>query len=169
MIDLEPIYVTTQAKSHVARIRRRQAGMSLIEVMIAVLILAIGLLGIAALQATALRNSQSSMERSQAVIQTYTILDAMRANLASARAGNYNIARTCAAPVAPGVPADLLRDADHQAWLTDIQRLGAGSCGTIACINLSATQADCAITVEWDDSRGAGGLAAQQLTTVAQL
>lgn len=167
MIDLEPIYVTTQSKFPMAP--RGQSGMSLIEVLIAVLILAIGLLGIAALQATALRNSQSSMERSQAVIQTYTILDSMRANLASARAGNYNMARTCTAPVAAGAPADLLRDGDQQTWITSLQALGAGSCGTIACTNTSVTKADCAITVEWDDSRGAGGLAAQRITTVAQL
>ena len=51
--------------------------MSLLEVLIAVLVLAIGLLGIAALQATALRNSQSSLERNQAVIASYTIADAM--------------------------------------------------------------------------------------------
>ena len=148
---------------------RGQRGMSLLEVLIAVLVLAIGLLGIAALQATALRNSQSSMERTQAVIETYAILDAMRANLIGARAGNYELARTCAATTAAGNPADLLRDADHQAWITDLQRLGPGSCGTIACVNTSLAKADCTITVEWNDSRGTGGLAAQQMTTVVQL
>lgn len=138
--------------------------MSLIEVMIAVLILAIGLLGIAALQATALRNSQSSMERSQAVIETYSIIDAMRANRAGVLAGHYTLARTCTPPTAAGTPADLLRDTDHQAWITDLQTMGAGTCGTIAC-----TAAECTITVEWDDSRGTGGLAAQQTTTVVQI
>ena len=54
----------------------QQVGVTLIEVLVAVLVMAIGLLGIAALQATALRNSQSSLERSQAVVHTYAILDA---------------------------------------------------------------------------------------------
>jgi type IV pilus assembly protein PilV len=64
----------------------------LIEVLVAVLVLGIGLLGVAAMQATALRNSQSSLERSQGVMHVYTILDAMRANPQAARAGGYNMA-----------------------------------------------------------------------------
>ena len=77
-------------------------GVGLVEVLVAVLVLAIGLLGIAALQATTLRNSQSSIERTQAVVQTYTILDAMRANLNVARGGGYNMALTCAPPALDG-------------------------------------------------------------------
>ena len=52
----------------------------MIEVLVAVLVMGIGLLGVAAMQATALRNNQSALERTQATIQTYSILDAMRAN-----------------------------------------------------------------------------------------
>ena len=51
---------------------RTSRGVGLIEVLIAVLVMGIGMLGIAALQATSLRNSQSSLERGNAVIQTYT-------------------------------------------------------------------------------------------------
>ncbi len=139
--------------------------MSLLEVLIAVLVLAIGLLGVAALQATALRNSQSSLERNQAVIASYTILDAMRANIVSARAGNYALERACAAPTEPGVPADVLRDADQQDWIDDMQAvMGDSACGTIEFEDNTYT-----ITVEWDDSRGAGGGNAQELTTVVQL
>ena len=83
--------------------RSAARGVGLIEVLIAVLVMAIGLLGIAAMQATALRNSQSSLERSQAVIQSYGILDAMRANLDVARAGTYNTADfVCDPPAAAG-------------------------------------------------------------------
>lgn len=67
--------------------RRRQAGVSLIEVLISVVILGIGMLGIAAMQARALQNNSSSLERSQMVVQSYAILDAMRANLTAARGG----------------------------------------------------------------------------------
>ena len=50
--------------------RRSQAGAGLIEVLVAVLVMGVGLLGIAAMQATALRNHQSALERTQATIQT---------------------------------------------------------------------------------------------------
>lgn len=139
-----------------------QRGMSLLEVLIAVLVLAIGLLGVAALQATALRNSQSSLERNQAVIASYTILDAMRANIVSARAGNYALARACAAPTE--ATADTLRDADQQDWINDMQAvMGDSACGTIEFAGGVYT-----ITVDWDDSRGAGG-GQQELQTVVQL
>lgn len=142
-----------------------QRGMSLLEVLIAVLVLAIGLLGVAALQATALRNSQSSLERNQAVIASYAILDAMRANVTSARAGNYALARTCTVPTAAGTPADVLRDADQQDWIRDMQAvMGDSACGLIEFSGGVYT-----ITVEWDDSRGQGGSNAQKLKTMVQI
>src|SRR5690554_6431675 len=57
---------------------RRQTGISLLEVLIAMLILSLGLLGLAGLQMSALRNNQSAMERSMAVVESYSIVDAMR-------------------------------------------------------------------------------------------
>ena len=60
--------MNTRVRVQPPRLPTGQQGMSLLEVLIAVLVLAIGLLGIAALQATALRNSQSSLERNQAVM-----------------------------------------------------------------------------------------------------
>ena len=68
--------------------RSRVSGLSLIEVLVSVLILGIGLLGIAAMQSMALRGGQSSLESSQVVISTNSIIEAMRANRANA--ANYN-------------------------------------------------------------------------------
>lgn len=55
-------------------------GFSLIEVLVALLVLSIGLLGLAALQTTGLAFNHQSYERTQAVIQAYDIIDRMRAN-----------------------------------------------------------------------------------------
>src|SRR5690606_20270957 len=88
--------------------RARQAGMSLVEVLVSVLILSIGLLGIAAMQATALRNGQSSLERSQAVVQTYSVLDAIRAdrdNVALYNTGGERCAAVAASAGATGAEA----------------------------------------------------------------
>lgn len=68
----------------------RQNGFTLIEVLIAMLVLSIGLLGIAALQATGLRSSHSATLRSQATQLAYDMADRMRANLAGYEGGAYN-------------------------------------------------------------------------------
>ncbi len=134
--------------------RHGQRGVSLIEVLVAVLIMGVGLLGIAAMQATALRNSQSALERSQAVIQSYAILDAMRANRAAAIGGAYNLgAMTCAAPA-----TGTLAQTDLNQWITSLKRAMSGvtgaatdttTCGRVAC----AAGGVCTVTVQWDDSR----------------
>src|SRR3546814_19531254 len=63
--------------------RKSQQGISLIEVMVSVLILDIGVLGVAALPTVALKNSGGSASRKQAAIQTYSMLDIHRANPAN--------------------------------------------------------------------------------------
>ena len=67
-----------------------QRGVGLIEILVAVLILALGLLGMAGLQANALKTNQSSYARGQAVMLSYYMLDAMRADRASALSLTYN-------------------------------------------------------------------------------
>ena len=57
-------------------------GFTLIEVLIAMLVLAVGLLGLAGLQATSLRNNQSAYNRSQATQLAYDLADRIRANVA---------------------------------------------------------------------------------------
>lgn len=68
----------------------RQRGFTLIEVMIAVLVLSIGLLGLAGLQVTALRNNQTAFLRTQAAILSGDIIERMRANQAGVTAGAYD-------------------------------------------------------------------------------
>ena len=60
----------------------KNAGFTLIEVLIAVVILAGGLLGLAALQATSLKNNQSAYNRSQATQLASDMADRVRANVA---------------------------------------------------------------------------------------
>ena len=72
------------------RVIRGQKGFSLIEVLIAVVILAIGLLGIAGLQLTGLRFAHNANLRYQASLQAYDMADRMRANIQGVNAGAYN-------------------------------------------------------------------------------
>lgn len=60
--------------------RNRQRGVSLLEVLIAVVVLAFGLLGLALLQTMNLRFTQSANHRTVATNLSYEVLDLVRAN-----------------------------------------------------------------------------------------
>lgn len=59
---------------------RREAGFSLLEILITLLILTIGLLGLAGLQAVAQRTSQEAFQRAQAIIILNDIVDRINTN-----------------------------------------------------------------------------------------
>lgn len=82
--------MTTMDKTATVIPRPRAAGFTLIEIMVAVLILAIGLLGVAGLEATGLRQNTSAYQRSQATLLAYDISERMRANLPGVTNGDYN-------------------------------------------------------------------------------
>lgn len=71
---------------------RRNAGFSLLEVLIAVIVLSIGLLGLAGLQLSASKNNQEAFYRTQATLLANDIVDRMRANREAALNGDYDIA-----------------------------------------------------------------------------
>ena len=58
----------------------KNSGFTLLEVLIATLVLAVGLLGLAGLQVTSIRNNLSAYNRSQATHLVYDMADRMRAN-----------------------------------------------------------------------------------------
>lgn len=138
---------------------RRQRGVGLIEILVAVLVLSIGALGIALMQTRALASNNSSFTRSMAVVMSYSILEAMRADRTNAQAGAYNGTVT-----ANSCPTDISTLAKYQLkqWCTYLgQTLGAFSTtqGTVTC-----NGGNCTITVQFDDSRiGTGGSGATQL------
>lgn len=72
--------------------RHGQRGFTLLEVLVAVVILSVGLLGLAGLQAQSLRANQSALFLSQANLLAYDIVDQLRANRDAARSGDYDIA-----------------------------------------------------------------------------
>ena len=152
---------------------RHQAGVGLIEVLVAVLVLSIGFLGVAALQARSLSTNNSAMARSQATIASYSILDAMRMDLAAARGGSYN--RTGASAVAGNAcptAVDTLANEQLGQWCGHLARaLGAAATttGQIACTDVG-NSADCTVTITFDDSRaGTGGSNVQKVVTRAML
>lgn len=144
----------------------RQSGVGLIEVLIAVLVLSIGFLGMAALMAKSMATNNSAMARSMATISSYSILDALRADIVAARAGSYNGPVT--ADSCPGASSSLSSVQLHS-WCKELgNALGAQSTtsGQIACTSAG----ECTVTITFDDSRaGDGGAADQKVITKAIL
>jgi type IV pilus assembly protein PilV len=143
-----------------------QSGVGLIEVLVAVLVLSIAFLGIAALQAMSMSTNNSAMARSMATIDSYSILDAMRADVSQAEANAYDGKVT--ANACPTTTATLANSQLAQ-WCTQLGHdLGAAASttGTIKC----SGSGECTVTITFDDSRaGVGGGSSQQVITKAIL
>ncbi len=73
-------------------ITHRDEGFSLLEVLVALVILALGLLGLAAMQMVSLQGNHSAFVRSQASFKAGDILDRMRVNRGEALSEEYDIA-----------------------------------------------------------------------------
>ena len=131
-------------------------GFTMVELLVAVLVLSIGLLGLAGLQAAGLRNNQSAYLRSQATIVAYDIADRMRANRAAADVGAYNIALG-AGSGGGSVAAD-----DLMEWKNNMAALLPAGDGSVT--NNGGTFT---ILVQWDDNRDASDL--QQFSVEFQL
>ena len=69
---------------------RPQAGFTLLEVLVSMLIIAVGLLGMAGLQIQSLKQGQSAYYRSVATQLAYDLSDRMRGNMAGVLANEYN-------------------------------------------------------------------------------
>ncbi len=111
---------------HTPRSHRAQNGMTLVEVLVTLILISVGLLGVAALQLTNLKNSQESYVRSQAAVLAADILDRMRANQSGFRAGNYDMA-TDASGFDQAGASGTVAAADIAAWQASINRLLPGS------------------------------------------
>lgn len=140
----------------------RSLGFSLIEVMVALLVLSIGLLGIAGLQVFSLKYNHQSYERTQAVTLIYDIADRMRANPHGIIAGAYDDVDTDNATgsypncgdgsVTCGSEADMAQY-DIETWAAAMKTPGvlAVARGTITRDPAVTTGAAFDITVEWKE------------------
>ncbi|MEO5831036.1 MAG: type IV pilus modification protein PilV [Rhodanobacter sp.] len=155
-----------RALQRARRFSAGQSGVGLIEVLVAVLVLSIAFLGIAALQAVSLSTNNSAMARSMATIASYSVMDAMRADIVNAKGGKYS--QTVTANACPTTTATLAQVQLGQ-WCTQLgQALGpsAATTGKIEC----SGGGECTVTITFDDSRsGKGGSSAQNVITKAML
>ncbi|MES1262921.1 MAG: type IV pilus modification protein PilV [Peristeroidobacter soli] len=121
----------------------RQRGTTLVETLVALLVLSIGLLGVAALQVNALQTNQGAHVRSQASVLAYDIADRMRANRTVALASGYDVAYSAK------VTGTALNQLDLANWKTALANTLPSGDGQVATVGNIAV-----ISVRWTDKLG---------------
>ncbi len=145
--------------------KSRCQGLTLIEILIALLVVSVGLLGLVAMQTSSVKFTTSAYQRTQATALAYDLVDRMRGNRLAALNGDYN------GPVEDPVPtcgafsgAGDLRDQDIAAWRNAMACRLPQSTGSVTRTNDEFT-----VTIIWDDSQGTGAPAPLQFRFTTRL
>ena len=135
---------------------RKAHGFTLVEVLIALLVLSIGMLGIAALYLESLHASRSALVRTQAVTLASDIADRIRANRDPA--GIYDCGGTCEA----GEGGNAIAVADLNAWRAAVETQLPGGVGSVAFLaGASNTPNAYTVTISWTEIGYASPIAYQ--------
>lgn len=127
---------------------RKETGATLIEVLVAMVILAIGLLGLAGLQATSIQSNHSAYYRSQATILASDLADRMRANRNEALTNAYLIDFPTSSK-SNDEDSGTSAQKDIAAWLNQLARTLPNGTGKVEKNNTLVT-----ISIRWNDTRG---------------
>jgi len=126
---------------------RGNRGFSLIEVLVALLVTSVGLLGLASLQITGMKYNHNAYLRSEATFLAKDLVERMRANRVAALNGDYDTAFADAAPGAGSLASTDL--SDWKGAVGSVLPAGEGS----ASVNGRIVS----VSLRWDDARGEGG------------
>lgn len=132
--------------------RCRQHGFSLLEILIALMVLSIGLLGLAALQTMSLRMGHDSYQRTQATMLAYDMVDRMRANPQGLADGHYNVVMADDNPSGGDCVTSTCSTADLAAydirtWHSTLEEKLSDGKGTISTSGARRT-----ITIQWREN-----------------
>jgi type IV pilus assembly protein PilV len=135
------------------RFVNRQSGFTLLEVLVTLIILAIGLLGLLNLQIVSLKNNHSALHRTVAIMHAYDILDRIRLN----RTANYTVGFDTV------ISGTDLANQDLTEWKSNLSvDLPEGN----GAITINGDMVD--IQVRWNDQRGTSGDNRQTFTVSSQ-
>ncbi|KOR28301.1 hypothetical protein TI04_11325 [Achromatium sp. WMS2] len=136
------------------------AGFTIIEILIALMILSVGVLGAMSLQITAIKMSAVSGYRARAVDLSYAILDIIRASddISAYAVTKPNPIPTCSTNL---VPSGNIVEQDVEAWQNNIACSLPSGVGSITVSGRTVT-----VTIEWDQSReeNSSSLSTQNVT-----
>lgn len=134
-----------------------QSGFSLLEVLITLVIIAIGLLGFASMMLNSMKNNRISMQRSIATLYAYDIIDCMRANRANK--ANYEIDFADDAPT-----GTTIAETDVALWRNELGTLLPAGKGKI-----DITSDTAKVEIQWSESLKAGDDATHTWSTESTL
>lgn len=145
-------------------------GFTLLEVLVALLVLSVGLMGLAGLQMTSVSNARDAYFRSQAVVLAYDIADRMRANLQGVANDDYDAisgTEVAACRTTSGCTSAQLSTDDVFLWRATVADVLPGG-DAVVCVDstvddgTSAASAACdgngnqyVSKIWWDDDRDA--------------
>lgn len=141
--------------------RLRATGFSLLEVLISLVVLSVGLLGMAGLMSTTVKSNDSAYMTSQANALAYNIIDRMRTNASGLQAGDYSVPMPAAPSTATREPASCtgtscstsdLATYDIDQWQYDLAHKLPQGRGSVAPTASSGVYA-ITIKVLWNDER----------------
>lgn len=168
-----------------SKIPLSQKGFYLFELLITLIVMSIGMLGIAGMLLLAHKTSSSSYLRQQATQSAYNIIERMRANRQAAINGSYNVSDLVASgtpspPTAPSLDcstascnATQMAAYDTWYWLArDLSSLPSGA-GSVTTTN-SGSNTLIRVIVQWNDapaqtSLGASGEVSSANASIAQV
>ena len=144
-------------------IKYRQTGFTLIEALVAFLILSIGMLGIASLQTMSLKAGHTAALRTVAVVKVEEILESMRSNpvalsdyaASTADMGDDNGCSQTTVPVAACDPSQVARD-ELRRWKNSLIEALPNNTATTASVVITppvapATMSLVVVSVNWSE------------------
>jgi type IV pilus assembly protein PilV len=157
------------------RARTAQAGFTLLEVMVAVLLLTIGIFGFAKMQALAVSSTQTASSRSIVAMQANSLAAAMHGNrefwgdgglvvrtfstsgatvtdatgVVSARPTGDCVSTTL--PSAPKCTVQQVAALEVGLWAANLNALLPGATSLVNCSTSSDVPVSCVLTIQWND------------------
>jgi type IV pilus assembly protein PilV len=118
----------------------------LVEVLVTIIVMAVGILGVAGLQLAGMRSNHSAYLRSQATIAASDLIDRMRADPAAFAGKRFDSATASDNP--------MFEDWRRQLPLIGLRASASGPQGALDCSAGNACgTGHCSVIVRWDDSR----------------
>jgi type IV pilus assembly protein PilV len=124
----------------------------MLEAMVAIVVLSLGLLGVAALQMAGLRNNSSANMRAQAAWYAEEMIEEARGRRSDVLAGSTNVIGAMASFSCSGVPGTTSSLDAWRARIACALPSGQGS------VTFDSNSRRMTVRVQWDDSRGANGV-----------